>query len=80
MTPYTHTNIETHVDVYQQDVRAAIDRSRTYPSALYSLRRYVARGLVRSGAWLLPDKTEVIEGSVFNLPGASAGTVGRKAA
>ena len=68
MTPYTHATNDIHVDVYQQDIRYAIGRSKGHPGALRSLRRHVARGLVRTGAWLLPEKPDVIGGTVFVLP------------
>jgi hypothetical protein len=80
MTPFTYTASDIHVDVYLQDVRVAIRRSKTHQGATRSLRRYIARGLVRSGAWLLPDKPDLIGGTVFVLPGAPSGNAGRKAA
>ena len=80
MTPYTHATSDIHVDVYQQDIRTAIGRSKGHPGALRSLRRYVARGLVRTGAWLLPEKPEVIGGTVFVLPKAPNNSADRKAA
>ena len=80
MTPFTYTASDIHVDVYRQDVRVAISRSRTRPGVLHSLRRHIARGLVRTGAWLLPDKPEVIGGTVFVLSKASSDHIVRKAA
>ncbi|MCL1588429.1 MAG: hypothetical protein M3092_08420 [Actinomycetia bacterium] len=80
MTPYTHTTSDVHINVYQQEVRDSIGRSKAHPGALRSLRRHVARGLVRTGAWLLPEKPEVIGGTVFVLPKAPDNSAGRKAA
>ena len=80
MTPFTYTASDIHVDVYQQEVRVAFTQSRQHPGALHSLRRHIARGLVRTGAWLLPDKPEVIGGTVFVFSGAPAESVDQKAA
>jgi hypothetical protein len=80
MTPYTHATSDVHVTVYQTEVRTALQRSRTQSGALHSLRRHIARGLVRTGAWLLPDKPEVIGGTVFVLPASPAGHADRTAA
>ncbi|MEN8239619.1 MAG: hypothetical protein ABFR53_10495 [Actinomycetota bacterium] len=80
MTPFTPTTIDTHITVYDSELRGAIHRAKALPGALHSLRRHIARGLVRTGAWLLPDKPEVIAGTVFVLPGAPPGDTDRKAA
>ena len=80
MTPFTYTTSDIHVDVYQQDVRVAIRETKTHPGVFYSLRRHIARGLVRSGAWLLQDKPEVIGGTVFVLPDATRDAADRQAA
>jgi hypothetical protein len=80
MTPYTHTTSDIHINVYQQEIRDAIGLSKAHPGALRSLRRYIARGLVRGGAWLLPEKPEVIGGTVFVLSKTSGDNAGQKAA
>ena len=80
MTPFTHTTNDMHIDVYQNEVRIAMKQLRTHPAATRSLRRHVARGLVRIGAWLLPDKPEIIGGTVFVLPKAPNNSADQKAA
>lgn len=80
MTPYTQTTSDVHVTVYQTEVRAALQRSRAPSGARHTLRRHIARGLVRTGAWLLPDKPEVIGGTVLVLPTSPAGHADRTAA
>lgn len=80
MTPYTHTTGDIHVDVYQRDVRVAIQQSKERNGASRSLRRTIARGLVRAGAWLLPEKPDVIGGTVFVLPKAHVDSAESRAA
>jgi hypothetical protein len=80
MTPYTHTTSDIHINVYQREIRDAIGSSKAHPGALRSLRRYIARGLVRGGAWLLPEKPEVIGGTVFVLSKAPNDSADQKAA
>jgi hypothetical protein len=80
MTPYTHTTSDIHINVYQQEIRDSIRSSKAHPGALRSLRRHIARGLVRTGAWLLPEKPEVIGGTVFVLPKAPNNSADQRAA
>ena len=80
MTPFTHTTSDMHVDVYQQDVAIAIREAKAHPGSTRSLRRYIARGLVRTGVWLLPDKPDVIAGTVFALPNSSTRSTAQRAA
>jgi hypothetical protein len=80
MTPFTYTTNDMHIDVYLNEVRVAMSQPRTHPAVIRSLRRHIARGLVRTGAWLLPDKPEVIGGTVFVLPKAPNNSADRKAA
>ena len=65
MTPYTQQSINTHVQVYKDLVRADIHRATSTKSPI---RRAVARGLVRTGAWLLPDKPDMVGNNVIVLP------------
>lgn len=65
MTPFTHLTNDTHIATYQAELRTELARARTASTPLHSLRTHIARGLVRAGAWLLPDKPEVIGGTVI---------------
>jgi hypothetical protein len=80
MTPFTHTTTDSHITVYQAEIRTAIHQAKAHPGAPHALRRHIARGLVRAGAWLLPDKSEAIGGTVFVLAGEPSDSAGRKAA
>jgi len=65
VTPYTQQSIDTHVRVYNDLVSADIHRAT---STRNPIRRAVARGLVRTGAWLLPDKPDMVGNNVIVLP------------
>lgn len=65
MTPFTQPSIETHVQVYMDQVSEDIHRAISTRSPI---RRAIARGLVRTGAWLLPDKPDRIGNTVIVLP------------
>jgi len=64
MTPFTQQTIDTHVRVYTDNIAEDMRRARTTTSPL---RRAVARGLVRFGAWLLPDKPDMVGDTVIVL-------------
>lgn len=68
MTPFTQQAIETHIRVYNDQISTDIHRATSTRS---SIRRAIARGLVRTGAWLLPDKPDMIGSTVIVLPTTS---------
>jgi hypothetical protein len=63
-----------------REIEATIGRSKAHSGALRSPRRHIARGLVRTEARLLPDKPEVIGGTVFVLPKTPNSNADQKAA
>ncbi len=68
MTPFTQQAIDTHIRVYNDQVSADIQRATSTRSPI---RRAIARGLVRTGAWLLPDKPDMVGNTVIVLPSPS---------
>jgi len=68
VTPFTQQTIDTHIRVYNDQVSADIHRAI---STRRPIRRAIARGLVRTGAWLLPDKPDMIGNTVIVLPTTS---------
>jgi hypothetical protein len=80
MTPFTYVTVDTHIVAHQSQIGASLQQARAHPGPLHALRRHVARGLVRTGAWLLPETPEGIGGTVFALPNTSTSDVDRKAA
>ncbi len=67
MAPYTHLTNDIYLGAYRSEVRSEIRTSRTAANPIHAVRRYVARGLVRTGAWLIPEKTDVIGATVSLL-------------
>jgi len=80
MTPFTHITIDTHITAHQSQVHGAVQQAKAHPGMLDALRTHLARGLVKTGAWLLPDTVEDVAGTLLILPDAPAGDTGRKAA
>lgn len=78
MTPYTaHSNdqLNLYVDGLAADLTVAY-RSGT---ATRQIRRGIARLLVRVGAWMLPDKPDLVAGTILVMPKQQDGSI-RKAA
>lgn len=67
MTHHTHLSYDMYINAYLSEVGHDLRSARASGGPWRAIRRYVARGLVRSGAWLLPDKPDVIGGTVFVL-------------
>lgn len=80
MTPFTHLTNDIYIDAYRSEVRSDIRTSRTAANPIHAVRRYVARGLVRTGAWLLPEKTDVIGATVSLLSNPRRDGAERRAA
>lgn len=68
MTPLTHQTMDMHVKVYHDQLGADIRAARSIHAPLHRTRRAIARSLVRTGAWLLPDKPEMVGNTVLVLP------------
>jgi hypothetical protein len=80
MTPFIHQTNNDYVRAYQGEVQADIQTSRLSPSLIHTVRRRIAQTLVRSGAWLLPDKTDVVGATVSLLSRSKIEQVEKKAA
>ena len=80
MTPFIHQTNNDYVRAYQAEVHADIQTARFSPSLIHTVRRRIAQSLVRAGAWLLPDKTDVIGATVSLLSRSQIDQVERKAA
>ncbi|MEN8041928.1 MAG: hypothetical protein ABFR95_10540 [Actinomycetota bacterium] len=68
MTAFTHQTLQEHVRVHQAQVTADVHASLQSNGLLRKMRRSVAEGLVRTGAWLLPDKPGMVGTTVLVLP------------
>jgi hypothetical protein len=80
MTPFIHQTNNEYVRAYQAEVHTDIQTSRLSPNLIHTMRRHIAQSLVRAGAWLLPDKTDVIRATVSLLSRSQIEQLERKAA
>ncbi len=80
MTPFTHLTNDTYVNAYRSEVRDDIQTSRFSPNLIHTVRRRIAQSLVRAGAWLLPDKTDVVGATVSLLSSSQIERVEKRAA
>lgn len=70
MTPYTaHSN--DLLNIYVDDLARDLTVAHSLGSSTTRIRREVARTLVRIGAWMLPDKPEMVSDTILVLPRAS---------
>jgi len=67
MTPHPQLSHDVYINAYLSEISHDMRSTRASSGPWHAIRRSVARGLVRSGAWLLPDKPEVIRGTVIVL-------------
>lgn len=77
MTPFTQPTIDTHIRVYMDQVSSDI---RLANSSENRIRRAIARGLVRTGAWLLSNEADSDGDIVIILPTQQDGSTTRAAA
>lgn len=80
MNPLVHPTSNEYVHAYQAEVHADIQTSRLSPSLVHTVRRRIAHSLVRAGAWLLPDKTDVVGATVLLLSTSQRERMEKKAA
>jgi len=67
MTPYTaHTNDQ--LDLYVETLASDLTVAYASGPTLMRVRRMTARLLVRVGAWMLPDKPQMVSDTIFILP------------
>ena len=67
MTPYTHHMNDAYLNAYSQELTHDLRTARATVGGHRSLRRTVARQVVRFGAWLLPDTPELVDGRILVL-------------
>ena len=80
MTPFNHLTDDTYLNAYRMEIGADIRSSRMGLGPLHSLRRRIAQGLVRAGAWLLPEKSDVLGATISLLAVPESSRIERKAA
>lgn len=80
MTPYTHHITDQYLDAYLTEITRDLSESMRGDSITRSIRKSLARSLVRVGAWMLPDKPELVSDTILVLPKQPDDSPVRKAA
>jgi len=65
MSPYMNPE---YVGAYQAELRVDLLRAWTQTPTTRKIRKTLARSLVRVGAWMMPDKPELVSDTVLVLP------------
>ena len=65
MTPYNHHTSDTYLHTYTADLTADLVQARRPGPG--TVRRSVARRLVQLGAWMLPEKPDIVSGTILVL-------------
>jgi hypothetical protein len=80
MNPYGSQLTNDNLEAYQAWMLPELQTAMTAEPTLHKIRTFVARSLVRVGAWMLPDRSELVLDSVIVLPRrASRGSVQKAA-
>lgn len=80
MTPYTHHISDTYLDAYIRELNTDLVTAHREEAFRRTLRKGVARTLVRVGAWMLPDKPELVSDTILVLPKRPDGGTAKRAA
>lgn len=80
MTPYAHHISNNYLNAYTTELARDLHEAYRGDSFTRSLRKGVARSLVRVGAWMLPDKPELVSDTILVLPKRPGSPNVRKAA
>lgn len=67
MTPYAHHLDDSYLHAHLAEVAADVRASRRRRRPRHTLRGAVARAMVRTGARLLPDTPELVDGRILVL-------------
>lgn len=65
MSPYMNPE---YVGAYQAELTVDLRNAWSQTPATRQIRKGLARSLVRVGAWMLPDKPELVSDTVLVLP------------
>jgi hypothetical protein len=72
MTQHTPLSYDMYINAYLSEISHDMRSARESIGPWHALRKSIASSLVRSGAWLLPDKPQVIGGTVIVLSETSS--------
>jgi hypothetical protein len=68
MNPYGTQLSNDHLEAYQSWMLPELHSALTAEPTLHKIRKSVARSLVRVGAWMLPDRPQLVSDSILVLP------------
>ena len=80
MNPYGTQLTNDHLEAYRAWMLPELHSAMTAEPTLRKIRKSVARSLVRVGAWMLPDKPELVSDTILVLPKPAEKTTIRTAA
>ncbi|MGI9666792.1 MAG: hypothetical protein ACR2N2_06780 [Acidimicrobiia bacterium] len=67
MSPHNHHTNDMYIAAYTQELSHELRTAWTTGGTKRSLRRGIARSIVRFGAWMLPDTPELVDGHILVL-------------
>jgi hypothetical protein len=68
MTPYSHHTSDSYIVAYQSELTRDLSAAHRGEALPRTLRKGVGRALVRFGAWMMPDKPELVSETILILP------------
>ena len=78
MTPYNHHTSSEYLRAYDDEL--ARDLTEAHQGGSRIIQRTVARRLVQLGAWMLPDKPAMVNGTILVLEIEPESAIAREAA
>jgi hypothetical protein len=80
MNPYGTQLTNDHLEAYRTWMLPELHSAMTAEPTLRTIRKSVARSLVRVGAWMLPDRPELVSDTILVLPKPATRRTVQKAA
>ena len=68
MTPYNHQQTDDYLNAYTAELARDLSAAHGLGSTSRRFRKEVGRFLVRVGAWMMPDKQELVSDRILVLP------------
>jgi hypothetical protein len=80
MNPYGTQLTNDHIEAYRTWMLPELHSAMTAEPTLRTIWNSVARSLVRVGAWMLPDRPELVSDTILVLPKPATRRTVQKAA
>lgn len=66
MTPYAHHNNDLYLSAYGAELTKELTEAHSgSDTGRHGIRRSIARSFVQIGAWMLPEKPELVDGRIL---------------